>query len=159
MCNLYSPTKGQAAIGEWFRGRHDRSDSSPLFPGIFPVRANSSQRADGERELVMACWACLDHRSSAASGSQTQGTSAAHTGADGWAATPLCLSRDLVLRIRRRQAAHMVRVERGLAAVRLNATSRAAIRNSRHRSISVRADWVFPYSLATTASLLICPFW
>jgi putative SOS response-associated peptidase YedK len=58
MCNLYSLTKGQAAVRDWFRARHDRTGNLPLFPGIFPdqmapiVRA----RADGERELVMARW-------------------------------------------------------------------------------------------------------
>jgi putative SOS response-associated peptidase YedK len=58
MCNLYSLTKGQAAIREWFRARHDRTGNLPLFPGIFPdhlapiVRAS----ADDERELVMARW-------------------------------------------------------------------------------------------------------
>jgi hypothetical protein len=36
MCNLYSLTKGQAAIRDWFRARHDRMGNLPLFPGIFP---------------------------------------------------------------------------------------------------------------------------
>jgi hypothetical protein len=36
MCNLYSLTKGQAAIRDWFRPRHDRTGNLPLFPGIFP---------------------------------------------------------------------------------------------------------------------------
>jgi hypothetical protein len=36
MCNLYSLTKGQAAIRDWFRARHDRTGNLPLFPGIFP---------------------------------------------------------------------------------------------------------------------------
>ena len=48
MCNFYSLTKGQAAIGEWFRVRHDR-----IFPDQFaPIVRNG---AEGERELVMAC--------------------------------------------------------------------------------------------------------
>ena len=31
MCNLYSLTKGQAAIRDWFRARHDRTGNLPLF--------------------------------------------------------------------------------------------------------------------------------
>jgi hypothetical protein len=33
MCNLYSLTKGQAAIRDWFRAQHDRTGNLPLFPG------------------------------------------------------------------------------------------------------------------------------
>jgi hypothetical protein len=57
MCNFYSLTKGQEAIGEWFRVRHDRTDNLPLFPGIFPDQFAPIVRngAEGERELVMAC--------------------------------------------------------------------------------------------------------
>jgi putative SOS response-associated peptidase YedK len=57
MCNLYSLTKSQAAIRDWFRAGHDRTGNLPLFPGNFPdqfapiVRFN----ADG-RELVLARW-------------------------------------------------------------------------------------------------------
>jgi hypothetical protein len=29
MCNLYSLTKGQAAIRDWFRASHDRTGSGP----------------------------------------------------------------------------------------------------------------------------------
>ena len=36
MCNLYSLTKGQAAIRDWFRARRDPTGNLPLFPGIFP---------------------------------------------------------------------------------------------------------------------------
>ena len=58
MCNLYSLTKGQAAIRDWFRARHDRAGNLPLFPGIFPDHFAPIVRigADGERELVMARW-------------------------------------------------------------------------------------------------------
>jgi putative SOS response-associated peptidase YedK len=58
MCNLYSLTKGQAAIHDWFRAKHDRTDNLPLFPGIFPDQFAPIVRsgADGERELVMARW-------------------------------------------------------------------------------------------------------
>jgi putative SOS response-associated peptidase YedK len=56
MCNLYSLTKGQAAVRDWFRARYDRSGNLPLFPGIFPNQMAPIVRAgaDGERELVMA---------------------------------------------------------------------------------------------------------
>ena len=58
MCNLYSLTKGQAAIRGWFRARHDRTGNLPLFPGIFPDQFAPIVRiaADGERELVTARW-------------------------------------------------------------------------------------------------------
>jgi hypothetical protein len=36
MCNLYSETKGQAAIRDLFRTTHDRTGNLPAFPGIFP---------------------------------------------------------------------------------------------------------------------------
>jgi putative SOS response-associated peptidase YedK len=57
MCNLYSLTKGQAAIRDWFRARYDRTGNLPLFPGFpdqfAPIVRNG---VDGERELVMARW-------------------------------------------------------------------------------------------------------
>ena len=58
MCNLYSLTKGQAAIRDWFRARNDRTGNLPLFPGVFPDQLAPIVRtgADGERELVMARW-------------------------------------------------------------------------------------------------------
>jgi putative SOS response-associated peptidase YedK len=58
MCNLYSLTKGQAAVRDWFRTRHDRTGNLPLFPGIFPDQTAPIVRtgADGERELVMGRW-------------------------------------------------------------------------------------------------------
>jgi putative SOS response-associated peptidase YedK len=56
MCNLYSLTKGQAAIRDLFRPRHDRTGNLPLLPGIFPDQTAPIVRTDidGERELVMA---------------------------------------------------------------------------------------------------------
>jgi hypothetical protein len=42
MCNLYSLTKGQAAIRDWFRAQHDRTGNLPLFPGIFPINSRRS---------------------------------------------------------------------------------------------------------------------
>ena len=58
MCNLYSVTKGQAAIRDWFRASNDRTGNLPLFPGIFPDQMAPIVRngANGERELVMARW-------------------------------------------------------------------------------------------------------
>jgi putative SOS response-associated peptidase YedK len=58
MCNLYSLTKGQAAIRDWFRAGRDRTGNLPLFPGIFPDQMAPIVRngADGERGLVMARW-------------------------------------------------------------------------------------------------------
>jgi len=58
MCNLYSLTKGQAAIRDLFRARHDRAGNLPLFPAIFPDQVAPIVRVggDGERELVMASW-------------------------------------------------------------------------------------------------------
>jgi putative SOS response-associated peptidase YedK len=58
MCNLYSLTKGQAAVRDWFRTSNDRTGNLPLFPGIFPDQTAPIVRdgADGERELVMARW-------------------------------------------------------------------------------------------------------
>ena len=66
MCNLYSLTKGQAAIRDWFRAGHDRTGNLPLFPGIFPDQSAPIVRnaADGERELVMARWGCRRGRRS-----------------------------------------------------------------------------------------------
>jgi hypothetical protein len=52
----YSLTKGQAAIRDWFRARHDRTGNLPLFPGIFPDQMAPSRGPDGQRELVMALW-------------------------------------------------------------------------------------------------------
>ena len=58
MCNLYSETRGRAAIRDWFRARHDRTGNLPTFPGIFPDQLAPIARntADGERELVLARW-------------------------------------------------------------------------------------------------------
>jgi putative SOS response-associated peptidase YedK len=58
MCNLYSLTKGQAAIRDWFRARQDRTGNLSLYPGIFPDQMAPIVRAGaaGERELAMARW-------------------------------------------------------------------------------------------------------
>jgi putative SOS response-associated peptidase YedK len=57
MCNLYSETKGQAAIRKLFRVQHDRTGNLPPFPGIFPDQmAPIVRSAEGGRELVLARW-------------------------------------------------------------------------------------------------------
>ena len=58
MCNLYSLTKGQAAIRNWFRAANDRTGNLPLFPAIFPDQMAPIVRngPDGQRELAMARW-------------------------------------------------------------------------------------------------------
>ena len=58
MCNLYSETKGQAAIRGLFRVEHDRTGNLPSFPAIFPDQMAPIVRnaEDGNRELVHARW-------------------------------------------------------------------------------------------------------
>ena len=43
MCNLYSETKGQAAIRGLFRVQQDRTGNLPSFPGDLP-RPDGSHR-------------------------------------------------------------------------------------------------------------------
>lgn len=57
MCNLYSLTKGQAAIRELTRAMVDRSGNLPPMPGIFPDYPAPIVRVTaGERELALARW-------------------------------------------------------------------------------------------------------
>jgi putative SOS response-associated peptidase YedK len=57
MCNLYSYTKGQAAIRELARVMHDRTGNLPSLPGIFPdYRAPIVRNGADGRELVLARW-------------------------------------------------------------------------------------------------------
>jgi putative SOS response-associated peptidase YedK len=57
MCNLYSLTRGQAAIRDWFRASHDRTGNLPLFPGSFPDQlAPIVRNSAGGRELALARW-------------------------------------------------------------------------------------------------------
>ena len=57
MCNLYSITKGQAAIREWLRATRDSAGNMPPMPGVFPdYPAPIVRVAEGERELTMARW-------------------------------------------------------------------------------------------------------
>jgi putative SOS response-associated peptidase YedK len=57
MCNLYSMTKGQAAIRALSRAMTDRTGNMPPLPGIFPDYSAPIVRNQPEgRELVMARW-------------------------------------------------------------------------------------------------------
>jgi hypothetical protein len=69
MCNLYSLTKGQAAIRDLFRAGNDRTGNLPLFPGIFPDQmapiVHVARMASAS--LSWRAGACRARRSSAAS--------------------------------------------------------------------------------------------
>jgi hypothetical protein len=56
MCNLYSLTKGQAAIIALARAFRGTTGNMPLYPGIFPDYFAPVVRnaPDGARELAMA---------------------------------------------------------------------------------------------------------
>ncbi|MCQ0989325.1 SOS response-associated peptidase [Jiella marina] len=57
MCNLYSVTKGQAAIRELTRAMADRTGNMPSMPAIFPDTAAPVVRNGTEgRELTLARW-------------------------------------------------------------------------------------------------------
>jgi putative SOS response-associated peptidase YedK len=58
LCNLYSLTKGQAAIVALVRALRDITGNMPPLPGIFPdYRAPIVRTAlDGVRKLAMARW-------------------------------------------------------------------------------------------------------
>ena len=58
MCNLYSITKGQAAIVELSRAMRDKTGNLPSLPGIFPDQMAPIVRnaPDGVRELMLARW-------------------------------------------------------------------------------------------------------
>jgi putative SOS response-associated peptidase YedK len=57
MCNLYSVTKGQAAIRELTEAMTDNTGNFPPLPGIFPDYAAPIVRNQpAGRELMMARW-------------------------------------------------------------------------------------------------------
>ena len=58
MCNLYSVTKGQAAIRAWFRALRDLTGNLPSLPAIYPDSLAPTVRLgeDDERELVLMRW-------------------------------------------------------------------------------------------------------
>jgi hypothetical protein len=106
MCNLYSLTKGQAAIRDWFRAPYDRTGNLPLFPAIFPDQLAPIIRR-GRMVSASLSWragACLDRRSSRRADyehSQRWERALARMARQ---AKPLYRSGDIVLRIRRHQA-------------------------------------------------------
>ena len=55
MCNLYSITRGQAAILEFTRAMQDSTGNPPPLPGVFPDYSAPVVRnaESGERELNM----------------------------------------------------------------------------------------------------------
>jgi len=57
MCNLYSMTKGQAAIRNLFKVETDLTGNLPSMPGIFPdYPAPIVRNGAGGRELALARW-------------------------------------------------------------------------------------------------------
>ena len=57
MCNLYSLSKGQAAIIEMTRAMRDTTGNMPPLPGIFPdYRAPIVRNHVEGRELAVARW-------------------------------------------------------------------------------------------------------
>ena len=57
MCNLYSLTRGQAAILAMARAMSDRTGNLPPLPGIYPdYRAPIVREGEGGRELGYARW-------------------------------------------------------------------------------------------------------
>lgn len=57
MCNLYSLTKGQAAIIQFTRAMRDSTGNLPPLPGIFPdYKAPVVANKGGIRELCMMRW-------------------------------------------------------------------------------------------------------
>jgi putative SOS response-associated peptidase YedK len=58
MCNLYSYTKGQAAIRELAKAMRDETGNLPLLPAIFPDGLAPVVRTarDGVREITMMRW-------------------------------------------------------------------------------------------------------
>lgn len=58
MCNLYSITKGQAAIRKFTRAVNDATGNLPSMPAVFPDSSAPIVRngEGGERELTLARW-------------------------------------------------------------------------------------------------------
>ncbi len=85
MCNLYSLTKGQAAIIALTRAMRDITGNLPVFPGVFPDYFAPLVRnaSDGVRELAMARWGMPGPPQFAVRQSRTSVTSKAHIGGAG----------------------------------------------------------------------------
>jgi hypothetical protein len=56
ICNLYSLTKGQSAIRDWFRASHDRTGNLPLVPGIFADQLAPIVHVGGARVGLSERW-------------------------------------------------------------------------------------------------------
>jgi putative SOS response-associated peptidase YedK len=58
MCNLYSVTRSQEAIGRAFRVMRDRTGNLPSLPAVYPdsMAPVVHTATDGERELSMMRW-------------------------------------------------------------------------------------------------------
>jgi putative SOS response-associated peptidase YedK len=58
MCNLYSVTKGQAAIRELARAMRDTTGNMPPLPAVFPdmMAPVVATSRDGVRQLMMMRW-------------------------------------------------------------------------------------------------------
>ena len=65
MCNLYSVTKGQAAIIAFTRALRDTTGNLLPLPDVFPDYMAPVVRnaPDGQRELMMARGGCRHRRS------------------------------------------------------------------------------------------------
>jgi putative SOS response-associated peptidase YedK len=58
VCNLYSITRSQEAIGRAFRVMRDRTGNLPSLPAVYPdsMAPVVHTATDGERELSMMRW-------------------------------------------------------------------------------------------------------
>ena len=115
MCNLYSETKGQAAIRALFRTAHDRTGNLLAFPDqLAPIVRNG---ADDEREMVMARWGMSGPLQFGGQPvTKIRNVASPHLARLAFAKEPLPRASDIVLRIRRHEAvqdADMVRAGRG----------------------------------------------
>jgi hypothetical protein len=121
MCNLYSLTKGQAVVRDWFRASHDRTGNLPLFPGIFPDQMAPSFATEptASGSLLWRVGACRVPLSLAARRSPTFAMSAARTSAAGSASITAASCRRLRFastpipgRARRRKGSRSAKTDR-----------------------------------------------
>ena len=83
MCNLYSVTKGQAAIIAFTRALRDTTGNLPPLLGVFPDYMAPVVRNNGIRELAMLRWGMPSPPQSTACRSPTSAMPSRRTGADG----------------------------------------------------------------------------
>jgi hypothetical protein len=62
VCNPYSLTKRRAAIGDWFRAKHDCAGNLPLFGRIFPDQNAPIVRRGTDASASCRCnrWGCRE---------------------------------------------------------------------------------------------------